>query len=151
MNGESLTFARMADHDDYATHHGRMEFGAEATAYLSTNELEPMDTETANHSRSYIQEWCESAALRPGEREIRLVPELPSQALPQDGMHPLPRPVQAPRAKVPIDGARGRTRVAADATGSRCVARRRYRRGSGAGQRRVGALQTSAAAARGQE
>lgn len=56
---------------EYATHRGVMEFQAEATAYLTMNELEQLDEESASASRGYIQHWLRSE--RPGEREIRLV------------------------------------------------------------------------------
>ena len=56
---------------EYATHRGIMEFQAEATAYLTMNELEQLDAATASHSRGYIQHWLKTET--PGEREIRLV------------------------------------------------------------------------------
>jgi hypothetical protein len=43
--------------DEYQTHRGMMEFQAEAVAYLAMNELGQLDTETASHSRGYIQHW----------------------------------------------------------------------------------------------
>lgn len=56
---------------EYATHRGLMEFGAEATAYLTMNELEQLNEESASASRGYIQHWLRDE--RPGDREIRLV------------------------------------------------------------------------------
>jgi hypothetical protein len=47
-----------------ALHRGTKEFQAEATAYLTLNELETLSLDTASHSRGYIQGW-----LR-GERRV---------------------------------------------------------------------------------
>jgi hypothetical protein len=59
------------NYGEYSQHKGKMEFGAEAVAYLAMNELEQMDEETAAHSRGYIQHYL--AGEQPSEREIRLV------------------------------------------------------------------------------
>lgn len=58
-------------HDEYLTHRGVMEFEAEATAYLTMNELELMDEETASHSRGYIQHWLQDE--QPPDESIRRV------------------------------------------------------------------------------
>lgn len=42
---------------EYQAHRGLMEFQAEATAYLVTNELDQQTPEQASHSRGYIQGW----------------------------------------------------------------------------------------------
>jgi hypothetical protein len=57
--------------DDYQTHRGIKEFQAEATAYLTMNELEQLDEETAAHSRGYIQHYLQGE--RPPEQAIRQV------------------------------------------------------------------------------
>jgi hypothetical protein len=46
-----------SEHAEYVTHRGVKVLGAEATAYLSMNELCQLDEETATHSRGYIQRW----------------------------------------------------------------------------------------------
>ncbi len=56
---------------EYAAHRGVMEFQAEATAYLTMNELERLDEETAARSRGYIQSWLEGD--RPSDRAVREV------------------------------------------------------------------------------
>jgi hypothetical protein len=56
---------------EYSQHRGKMEFGAEAVAYLAMNELQQMDEETASHSRGYLQHWL--GTEQPTDREIRLV------------------------------------------------------------------------------
>lgn len=58
-------------HGEYASHRGLMEVQAEATAYLSINELGRMDADMAAHSRGYIRHWVQDE--RPSERHIRLV------------------------------------------------------------------------------
>lgn len=40
---------------EYGQHRGKMEFGAEATAYLAGHELDIIDEETASHSQAYIR------------------------------------------------------------------------------------------------
>jgi hypothetical protein len=55
----------------YATHRGLMEFQAEATAYLTLNELEQLSELTASHSRGYIQGWLRDQ--RPSDNAIRQV------------------------------------------------------------------------------
>jgi hypothetical protein len=57
--------------DDYQTHRGTKEFQAEATAYLTMNELGQLDEATAAHSRGYIQHYLEGE--RPPEPAIRQV------------------------------------------------------------------------------
>lgn len=44
-------------HEEYANHRGVFEFEAEATAYLTLNELDAMDERTATVSRGYVQNW----------------------------------------------------------------------------------------------
>lgn len=56
---------------EYATHRGLKEFEAEGTAYLTMNELNLMDDETAEHSRGYIQHWLHDD--QPPEASIRHV------------------------------------------------------------------------------
>jgi len=56
---------------EYATHRGIMEFQAEATAYLTMNELEQLDEATATRSRGYIQGWLQGE--RPPDKAIRQV------------------------------------------------------------------------------
>lgn len=55
----------------YATHRGVMEFQAEATAYLSMNELEQLTDDQAYESRGYIQHWLQTD--RPPDTAIRQV------------------------------------------------------------------------------
>lgn len=43
---------------EYQTHRGSMEFEAEATAFLTLNELDELDDETARVSRGYCQSWA---------------------------------------------------------------------------------------------
>jgi len=57
--------------DEYATHRGVKEFGAEATAYLCMNELGKLDDETASHGRGYIRHWLSDE--QPPEQSIRHV------------------------------------------------------------------------------
>ena len=54
---------------EYQTHRGVMEFQAEASAYLTMNELEQLDEATATRSRGYVQTWLRGE--RPPERAIR--------------------------------------------------------------------------------
>lgn len=58
---------------EYLTHTGRstMEFQAEATSYLTMNELEQLDEASAYHSRGYIQHWL--GEQRPSDAAIRQV------------------------------------------------------------------------------
>lgn len=42
---------------EYQTHRGSMEFSAEASAFLTLNELDELDEETARVSRGYCQAW----------------------------------------------------------------------------------------------
>lgn len=56
---------------EYATHRGLMEFQAEATAYLSMNELDELTDERASESRAYIQGWLHKD--RPADVAIRQV------------------------------------------------------------------------------
>jgi antirestriction protein ArdC len=56
---------------DGAMHRGEQEFQAEATAYLTLNELEQITPESASHSRGYIQHWLGSE--RPSDLAIRQV------------------------------------------------------------------------------
>lgn len=58
-------------HAEYLLHRGVMEFEAEATAYLTMNELEQLDGDTASHSRGYIQHWLDGE--QPSEESIRSV------------------------------------------------------------------------------
>ena len=58
-------------HPEYLLHRGVMEFEAEATAYLTMNELEQLDEETALHSRGYIQHWLDGG--QPPDESIRNV------------------------------------------------------------------------------
>ncbi len=55
----------------YVTHRGVKEFQAEATAYLTMNELQQLDEETAARSRGYVQGWLEGE--RPPDKAIREV------------------------------------------------------------------------------
>jgi antirestriction protein ArdC len=57
--------------DQQAAHRGEREFQAEATAYLTLNELNRLTPESATHSRGYIQHWMH--ADRPSDRAIRQV------------------------------------------------------------------------------
>jgi len=57
--------------DQQAAHRGEREFQAEATAYLTLNELERLTPKSATHSRGYIQHWMN--AERPSDRAIRQV------------------------------------------------------------------------------
>jgi hypothetical protein len=57
--------------DQPAVHRGEREFQAEATAYLTLNELERLTPESASHSRGNIQHWMD--AERPSDRAIRQV------------------------------------------------------------------------------
>jgi hypothetical protein len=57
--------------DQAAAHRGEREFQAEATAYLTLNELDRLTPEAASHSRGYIQHWMD--AERPTDRAIRQV------------------------------------------------------------------------------
>ncbi len=56
---------------EYVTHRGLKEFEAEATAYLTMNELGQLDEQTATVSRGYIQNWLDSQ--RPPDHSIRRV------------------------------------------------------------------------------
>jgi N-terminal domain of anti-restriction factor ArdC len=56
---------------EYVTHRGVKEFQAEATAYLTMNELQQLDEETAARSRGYVQGWLEGE--RPPDKAIREV------------------------------------------------------------------------------
>jgi hypothetical protein len=56
---------------EYEQHRGVMEFQAEATAYLTLNELQQLDEETALHSRGYLQGWLQGE--RPPDKAIRQV------------------------------------------------------------------------------
>lgn len=56
---------------EYAEHRGVKEFQAEATAYLTMNELEQLSAETASQSRGYIQGWLGNE--RPTDLAIRQV------------------------------------------------------------------------------
>jgi antirestriction protein ArdC len=58
-------------HPQYVMHRGVMEFEAEATAYLTMNELDQLKSETAPHSRGYIQAWLRGE--RPDDASIRRV------------------------------------------------------------------------------
>ena len=57
--------------DEYRTHRGEKEFQAEATAYLTLNELEQLDDDTASHSRGYIRHWLKDE--HPSDQAIRQV------------------------------------------------------------------------------
>jgi N-terminal domain of anti-restriction factor ArdC len=57
--------------EEYSTHRGIFEFQAEATAYLTMNELEQLDEVTATRSRGYIQDWLKDE--RPPDKAIRQV------------------------------------------------------------------------------
>jgi hypothetical protein len=57
--------------EDYRSHRGLMEFGAEGTAYLVLNELEAHDQMDAAESRLYIQQWLKDE--RPEDKAIRHV------------------------------------------------------------------------------
>ena len=54
---------------EYQAHRGRMEFQAEATAYLTMNELDQLTPELASHSRGYVQGWLRGE--QPGDLAIR--------------------------------------------------------------------------------
>jgi hypothetical protein len=56
---------------EYQQHRGIFEFQAEATAYLSMNELGRLDDETATRSRGYVQSWLQGE--RPPDKAIREV------------------------------------------------------------------------------
>lgn len=56
---------------DYALHRGTKEFEAEATAYLTLNELELMNDEMASVSRGYIQGWL--GQQKPTEHSVRAI------------------------------------------------------------------------------
>jgi hypothetical protein len=56
---------------EYQQHRGIMEFQAEATAYLTMNELGRLDDETAARSRGYVQTWLQGE--RPPDKAIREV------------------------------------------------------------------------------
>jgi antirestriction protein ArdC len=56
---------------EYQLHRGVSEFQAEATAYLSMNELEQLDDTTASQSRGYVQTWLKGQ--RPPDTAIRQV------------------------------------------------------------------------------
>jgi antirestriction protein ArdC len=56
---------------EYAQHRGTKEFQAEATAYLTLNELEVLTPDSAAHSRGYIQGWLRNE--RPPDVTIRQV------------------------------------------------------------------------------
>lgn len=58
--------------EEYRQHRGIREFQAEATAYLSMNELEQLDDESASQSRGYIQEWLHGHD-KPSDTAIRQV------------------------------------------------------------------------------
>lgn len=60
-----------SSHEEYLTHRGVMEFQAEATAYLSMNELDRLDEQTASESRGYVQHWLQGE--RPPDVAIRQV------------------------------------------------------------------------------
>lgn len=57
--------------EEYRTHRGLMEFGAEGTAYLVLNELDALDQMNASESRGYIQHWIRKQ--RPDDKSIRQV------------------------------------------------------------------------------
>ena len=56
---------------EYVAHRGLKEFEAEATAYLTLNELDRLDEQTASVSRGYIQDWLHNT--RPPDTAIRRV------------------------------------------------------------------------------
>jgi antirestriction protein ArdC len=56
---------------EYALHRGSKEFQAEATAYLTLNELEQLTPADASHSRGYIQGWLRDE--QPSDVAIRQV------------------------------------------------------------------------------
>ena len=56
---------------EYQQHRGIMEFQAEATAYLTMNELGRLDEETAARSLGYVQSWLQGE--RPPDKAIREV------------------------------------------------------------------------------
>ncbi len=56
---------------EYQTHRGMMEFQAEATSFLTMNELEQITEADATHSRGYIQHWLRRD--RPDDTTIRQV------------------------------------------------------------------------------
>ena len=56
---------------EYQEHRGIMEFEAEGTAYLVSNELGQLPEEQASVSRAYIQGWLKGE--KPPERSIRNV------------------------------------------------------------------------------
>jgi antirestriction protein ArdC len=57
--------------DHEAFHRGEREFQAEATAYLTLNEIDQLTPDQATHSRGYIQQWMSKE--RPSDRAIRQV------------------------------------------------------------------------------
>lgn len=58
-------------YEEYRTHRGIKEFEAEATSYLSMNEVGLLDEESASHSRAYIQHWL--GEERPDDKSIQRV------------------------------------------------------------------------------
>ena len=56
---------------EYVEHRGLKEFEAEATAYLTLNELDRLDEQTATVSRGYIRDWLRNT--RPPDTAIRRV------------------------------------------------------------------------------
>ncbi len=57
--------------EDYQTHRGIKEFQAEGVAYLTMNELDQLDDETAAHCRGYIRHWLKDET--PPDTAIRQV------------------------------------------------------------------------------
>ena len=67
-----LGHTSMEDIEDYRAHRGLKEFQAEATAYLTTNELGVVTDEQASVSRGYVQGWLRGQQ-RPTDLAIRQV------------------------------------------------------------------------------
>lgn len=55
----------------YQTHRGRMEFEAEASAYICLNEMDALDEQTASVSRGYVQHWLRNE--KPPEASLKRV------------------------------------------------------------------------------
>jgi len=63
----------------YQGHRGQYEFEAEASAYVSLNELGELDPETANISRGYVQSWMRDQ--QPSEASLRSVLNVSTKVL----------------------------------------------------------------------
>lgn len=61
------------DQEDYEQHRGIAEFQAEATAYLTMNEIGARDQMNPAESRAYIQDWLKRSNDKPDESQMRAV------------------------------------------------------------------------------